>query len=380
MRWLILASLLLSLSAHAELRPTDVEHVKVYHEPGRFGGWPANHGIWIWDNEILVGFSAGWYKDLGEARHAIDRDKPELHLLARSKDGGATWTISDPALKGDLIPEGKFLHGQERDDVKAPPVTECPGGVDFTHPDFAMTVRSTSVDSGKSRFYYSYDRCDTWEGPFALPDFGTPGTAARTDYVVNGKHDCMLFLTVAKSNGKEGRAIAVRTRDGAKTWELSGWIGPEPTGYAIMPATVKLDDGSLLSILRRRDGLSSWLSAYASRDEGKYWEYLGDPALTAEGNPASLVKLQDGRLCMSYGYRARPFSMVAKISEDNGRTWGDEIILRDDGANRDIGYPRMVQRPDGKLVVVYYFDDEQSGPERYIGATIWDPNSLVSAE
>jgi len=21
-------------------------HVKVYHQPERFGGWPANHGIW----------------------------------------------------------------------------------------------------------------------------------------------------------------------------------------------------------------------------------------------------------------------------------------------------------------------------------------------
>src|SRR5258708_2812385 len=42
------------------------KHVKVYSEPGRFGGWPANHGIWAWGNEILVGFSAGYYKDLGE--------------------------------------------------------------------------------------------------------------------------------------------------------------------------------------------------------------------------------------------------------------------------------------------------------------------------
>jgi hypothetical protein len=36
-----------------------VEHVTVYHRQGRFGGWPANHGIWSWGDEILVGFSAG---------------------------------------------------------------------------------------------------------------------------------------------------------------------------------------------------------------------------------------------------------------------------------------------------------------------------------
>ena len=67
-------------------------HVKVYAERGRFGGWPANHGIWSWGNEILVGFSAGYHKDLGLERHNIDREKPEEHLLARSLDGGMTWT------------------------------------------------------------------------------------------------------------------------------------------------------------------------------------------------------------------------------------------------------------------------------------------------
>src|SRR5260370_31746083 len=46
-------------------------HVVVYGEKGRFGGWPANHGIWSWGDEILVGFSAGPYKDLRD-RHHLD--------------------------------------------------------------------------------------------------------------------------------------------------------------------------------------------------------------------------------------------------------------------------------------------------------------------
>src|SRR3954471_16582750 len=79
-------------------------HVKVYAEPGRLGGWPANHRIWAWGDEVLVGFSAGCFKDNGPDRHAIDHDKPEEHLLARSKDGGTTWTIENPAAKGALVP------------------------------------------------------------------------------------------------------------------------------------------------------------------------------------------------------------------------------------------------------------------------------------
>src|SRR5712692_1738142 len=96
-------------------------HVMVYHHPGRFGGWPANHGIWSWGNEILVGFSEGEYKDLGPERHNIARDKPEHHLLARSKDGGVTWTIEDPSEKEALIPVGKALHGVTPPGLKEKP-------------------------------------------------------------------------------------------------------------------------------------------------------------------------------------------------------------------------------------------------------------------
>ena len=94
------------------------EHVTVYKVPGRFGGWPANHGIWSWGNEILVGFGAGYAKDNGPERHAIDHDKPEEHLLARSLDGGQTWTIENPAERGMLIPFGKALHGVAPPELK----------------------------------------------------------------------------------------------------------------------------------------------------------------------------------------------------------------------------------------------------------------------
>lgn len=371
------AALLVASPLAAELRPTDVTHVMVSFEQGRFSGWPANHGIWSWGDEILVGLSEGAYKDLGPERHHIDREKPERHFLARSMDGGESWRIIDPAKEGYLIPEGGFLHGVPREDVEIPALKACPGGIDFTHPDFAMTVRTTDIDAGDSRFFYSYDRGHTWEGPFGLPDFGTPGTAARTDYIVNGKDDCMLFITVAKANGKEGRPLCVQTTDGGKTWNVVGWIGPEPEGFAIMPATIRLSDTDLLTILRRREGPKRFLSAYISRDNGKYWEHLNDPVDDlGQGNPASLIKLKDGRLCITYGYRAEPFGIHAKLSDDDGQTWGESIVLRDDGANRDIGYTRMVQREDGKVVVLYYANDLKTGPERYVAATIFDPDSV----
>jgi hypothetical protein len=89
--------------------PAAPQHVMIYHKPGRFAGWPANHGLWAWGDEILVGFSAGTYKDLGPDRHAIDRGQPEEHLLARSRDGGRTWRIEDPSKKENKKVSGPFL-------------------------------------------------------------------------------------------------------------------------------------------------------------------------------------------------------------------------------------------------------------------------------
>jgi hypothetical protein len=351
----------------------DVENVIVYGEPGRFGGWPANHGMWNWGNELLVGFSAGYFKDNGPDRHAIDHDKPEEHLLARSLDGGQTWKIENPAAQGALIPRGKALHGIELPGVVDRPWIDCPGGINFTHPDFAMTLRMSDNNGGQSRFYYSTDRGHRWQGPFKFPLLGQSGISARTDYIVTGPHACLVFLTASKSTGGEGRPLCAGTTDGGKTWKFVGWIAPEPLGYSIMPSTVRTADGGLLSAVRLRDGDKSWLDAYFSADEGQHWALRSTPVPdTGEGSPAAMLRLGDGRLCINYGVRAKPFGMRAKLSSDHGKSWGQEITLRADGGGRDLGYPRAIQRPDGKVVVVYYFNDDPQ-QTRYIAATIWDP-------
>lgn len=373
--------LLLLTSAHivasAQTGATAIEQVVVYRESGRFGGWPANHGIWSWGNEILVGFSIGYHKDLGSERHNIDREKPEEHVLARSLDGGRTWSIEHPARQKVLIGTAGMRHGILPTDYIEPDPIECPGDIDFSHPDFAMTCRMEGVNTGASRFYYSYDRGHKWSGPFRLPLFGQKGIAARTDYIVNGKRDCMLFLTASKSNNREGRPICVRTTDGGKLWQFVSHIGPEPKGYSIMPSTVRLPDRELLTTIRRgaEEGKrKAWIEAWRSSDDGESWSQLDDPvANTGEGNPPDLFKLADGRVCLTYGHRAKPFGMFARLSSDAGKTWSEPVTLRDDGGGRDIGYPRSVQRPDGKVVSIYYFWDAKSGPDRYIAATIWSP-------
>lgn len=341
-----------------------MNHIIVYKEPGRFGGWPANHGIWSWGNEILVGFERAFYQ-ANDKNHSIVWDKPAELGLARSLDGGDTWDLESP---------GELAQRHENATLRE-------GGIDFGNPGFAMKC------SGDV-FFISYNRGKIWQGPFRFPDFGGKLTS-RTDYLIQGSQECLFFFSAFESKveaGFQDRAFCARTRDGGQTFEFLSWMTGEPINIrSVMPSTVKNSKGILISAMRRRHDNQAgnsvkakcWIDVYQSADGGLTWEFLSKVADIEgnNGNPPSMVCLQDGRLCVAYGYREAPFGMRARLSLDNGKTWGNEITLRDDGRSWDLGYPRMVQRPDGKLVTIYYFTTAED-PEQHIAATIWDPDSL----
>ena len=335
-------------------------NVMVYQEPGRFGGWPANHGIWSWGNEILVGFERAYYQanDIG---HSIMPDRATEAGLARSLDGGETWRLEDP---------GRLAYGVQEPEP-------CTEEIVFNHPGFAMKCAGAG-------FYVSYDRGKSWQGPFRLPDFERKLTS-RTDYRVLGPGECLFFLSAFEPRVEaklQDRAFCVRTVDGARSFEFLGWMTGEPISVrSVMPSTICISQEILISAMRRRHDIQKepalesqcWIDVYLSRNGGRDWNFLSKVADTGDrnGNPPSLIKLRDGRLCVAYGYRRPPYGIRARLSADEGQTWGEEIILRDDGRSWDLGYPRMVQRPDGKLVTIYYFTTVQN-PEQHIAATIWD--------
>ena len=339
------------------------KHVIVYQEPGRFGGWPANHGIWSWGDEILVGFERAYYQ-ANDTNHSIVWEKKAELGLARSLDGGETWKLEQP---GALV----------RPVESASPLLEA---IDFGNPHFAMKISATVL-------FISYDRGKNWQGPYQIPDFDRKLTS-RTDYLVQSPDECLFFLSAFEPGveaGLQDRAFCARTKDGAMTFEFLSWMTGEPVSVrSVMPSTVRGSKGQLISAMRRRHDIHKedktipecWIDVYQSQDAGRSWQFLSKAADTGDwnGNPPSLVRLQNGRLCLAYGYRKPPFGIRARLSDDEGLTWGEEINLRDDGRTWDLGYPRMVQRADGKLVTIYYFTTREN-PQQHIAATIWDPDS-----
>ena len=368
MRLLICLLLVVGMVASASCvladSPVAVKNVVVYREAGRYAGWPANNGIWCWGNEIVVGFHLGYHKDR-QGKHPIDPDAPQVHRLARSLDGGETWTLEVPS----------YLDSAGKERTPQP----LPAGLNFTQPDFALMLRMEDSDKGFSHFYWSSDRAHTWNGPFGLPKFDRPGIMARTDVIVDGPHEAMAFLTSAKDGGSEGWPFATRTTDGGKTWTFLSWIGeqPGPGAYSIMPSTVRLSPTELLTYIRcrtRAEGNKKLfkIEPYRSLDNGQTWKLESANSIDNGGNPPHMIRLRDGRLALTYGSRNVPYGIRARLSSDCGKSWTSDFLLRDDAGTWDLGYPRTVQRLDGKIVTVYYFNDRQQDL-RYIAGTIWDP-------
>ena len=366
------------------------KHVIVYRESGRYAGWPANYGIWSWGDEIVVVFTVGYHNSEGRF-HYRDKDRPFSTQQARSTDGGQNWKVDpcpcrtpdDRGISADEHMEPNLGAGYAITHSLGNGPKACPGGIQFRDPSFAMLCARTGLGTGTvSWFYISYDRCSSWEGPYSLPDFGLPGIEARTDYQVEGNQECILFLTASKPWGGEGHGVfCARTTDSGASFKFVGWVTPQiDRGFAIMPASVRLSGTDLLVAVRGcletqvPSKRQHFIDLYASKDNGRNWHFISRPVADTGrgGNPPTLMKLTDGRMCLTYGFRGEPYGIHARLSSDEGQSWGETIILRNDGGSHDLGYTRTVQRPDGRIVTVYYFNDGP-GKAGYIAATIWQP-------
>ncbi len=380
--WYLLPFLPLFISVHesrAQAIEEPVRHGVLYSSEGRFAGWPANHGIWVWENEILVGFVEAEHMD--RSGHTYNAETAR-NKYGRSFDGGETWTLSDAY---DLGQTGRgYDNAIAIDKAETPRVLARPMG-DFSQPGFLFTLLRHDNSFGPSHFYHSGNKGHQWHGPYILPNLQTDGIASRTDYLIDGPQEMSLFFTAAKSNKREGRIGLMRTFNGGIDWQWVSWIGSEPEGFDIMSSSIRLSETEILTIIRSRTAeRHDYLSAYSTADNGTTWERLRNPVEDTGqgGSPPALLKMADGRLALAYIYRSEYGSRVnLRFSNDEGRSWSPEIVVRcSDGATRDAGYPRMVQRADGKLVIVYYWNHARKKgalPYRYIATTIVDTSEWL---
>ena len=351
------------------------DHVVVAGEHGRFFAWPANNGLWSWEDgqELLVGHTDGPHDEEG-GFHRIGY--PQLTKLARSIDGGRIWSSEDP---------DNFV-GKDGEP------TASPGNINFGHPGFALRVSATGYHGNEDpvgRFFISYDRGRTWEGSYRFNKLHDAEElkglviTSRTSYIVTGPNSVQIFMTARNPELEHGslrdKPFLVESTDGGKTFHFITWVVPwsDDCNRAALPSAVKTKDGKLIVAVRVRNprdfDIPCWIDTHISEDNGRTWSFLSRVGETGlhNGSPPGLALLKDGRLACAYANR-NLLQIMVRFSNDNGKTWGEEFVISDNSVTNDMGYPQMTQNAKGEIVAIYYLATEER-PHSYIEAAICKP-------
>ncbi|MCB1077908.1 MAG: exo-alpha-sialidase [Verrucomicrobiae bacterium] len=161
---------------------------------------------------------------------------------------------------------------------------------------------------------------------------------------------------------KGWRSWHFRSDDDGWTWKPVSIIGPKHNETDLFPL-----------------GGRGWLAAaridamelFRSDDDGVTWQA---PIRVTEKNEINgqLCRLKDGRLLLSYGVRVDGRRGVcAKLSTDEGKTWGSPWRLSRTVDGGDCGYPSSVQLADGAIVTAWYSKETPEHQGYHLGVSVW---------
>ncbi len=230
---------------------------------------------------------------------------------------------------------------------------------------FARITDRSAHERAGNWIRVSRDRGASWEPPIRVPLTSPHGPIVLDD----GR----LFFLGKGFLGELGDTTqlhagigAMVSEDQGLTWRPLGTVpfadGTDGTNY-YEPHVVQLDNDDFLGMVRIQDGRVNGslkklgivpfsMVQTRSVDGGITWS-KAEP-LNFHGSPPHLFRHSSGTLVCVYGYRIEPYGERAMYSYDGGETWNYDWILRDDGPDRDLGYPSSVELSDGSIFTVYY--------------------------
>jgi len=146
--------------------------------------------------------------------------------------------------------------------------------------------------------------------------------------------------------------------DQGKSWTYRSMIAfdPEQNIHFNEPSLLHCKGDKIIAFMRTFNA-DDHLYTATSHDRGVSWEKW-QKRKEIVGHPIHPLRLKDGRVFISYGYRHEPYGIRARLMDKNANDFiGEELIIREDGASADLGYPWATQLNNGDILVVYYFTE-----------------------
>jgi len=329
------------------------------------------------DGELLVAFRrAPERRALGEP--ATSHTDPNSYLvLVRSRDNGKSWS-SEP----ELIFAHPFGGSQD------PCMVQLRDGQILCssyawarlQPEATATLKQPVARAGEFTFLGGYllrsvDGAKSWQGPIIPPPcqgeanfdiFGAPLPASNRGAMCEGKDGRLYWVVASGSTNAPGRSAIhlLSSSDKGNTWRYSCPVAQDVKVEFNETSLYETPKRDLVAFVRT-EGFNDHTILARSSDYGRsfQWQDAG-----FQGHPHHAIQLPDKRVLLVYGYRHAPYGVRARVldSECSNPASAEEIILRDDGGNGDLGYPWATMVSKNRALVVYYFN-RGDGPRHIAG-------------
>jgi len=354
-----------------------LEDVVIYRDEDCYSAFPSI--VSCPDGELLVAFRRAPDRRRLGGSGCTHTDPNSYLVMVRSRDLGRTWSEA---------PE--LICAHPRGGSQDPCMVRLDDGTLLVASYLWIQITNAAAEQADLshnifeswRFIFgggylmrSTDVGRTWAGPIAPPELDdqlrwmahVPVPAFNRGAMVQA-NDGGLYWAVARTpKGGPGRTVLdlLISRDRGLTWAHGGPIAADDAVVFNETSLMQTAGGDLVGFVRTANFEDHGV-LIRSRDMGETWEPWQDTGIV--GHPHHALRLPDDRVYLVYGYRHEPYGIRARVLDPECTQFdSDEIVLRDDGGTRDLGYPWSCLTADGRVLSVYYINEADDA--RYIGGT-----------
>jgi hypothetical protein len=336
---------------------TVIETRTISPDAAYYHGWPT---LARRTNGQLVVVCSG-----GREAHICPFGRVDLLV---SNDNGATWTWPRTILDSDMDDRDAGILETARGTLLVTTFTSLASEPALARMEKENPEKFRRWNAAHQRLSAEQRRGDLNQWMIRSTDGGRTWSP-RYQSIVNSPHGPiqlrdgpLLYAGKELWTGMHRIGVCISDDDGA-TWQWLAEIPPRPgdkaSDYHELHA-VECTNGQLIAHIRNENKVDDNETLQSeSSDGGKTWSVahrlrVTDGTEGVWGTPSHLLRLRDGRLLMSYGYRRAPFGNQVRMSTNEGATWSPPMTISADGVGGDLGYPSTVELDDGTFLTVWY--------------------------